>query len=155
MTPIDRTKLRELIAAGTPPVPWRTGRQVGRTLYIGGVLEGLMDSSKSADLACAAVNALPHLLDALEEAEGERDGAVAEVAHLKEAREKREAFIDRGSPVYLSLAAERDRVVARVAQLEGALRKIDDDTHGVTDVGWHGVQELRATIRAALKEQQP
>lgn len=37
---------------------WRTGRSVGRTIYIGDTLVGLMDTPELAELVVAAVNSV-------------------------------------------------------------------------------------------------
>ena len=64
MRPLDDI---ERDANAATPRPWRNGRSVGRTLYSGDVLIGLLDQENDAVFAAVARTDVPDLIAALRE----------------------------------------------------------------------------------------
>lgn len=126
---LDLEALREVVANGTP----------GKWYVNSGLLWGADNAVVSdvrhltvpnAALIVAAVNALPVLLDALEEARGERSTAAMQMA---QAFRERDAALSSGDRARRAMNEAKDRATALTADRDGLRDELKRTRHALGD----------------------
>lgn len=142
---INRDQLREL-ASGATPGPWIPHPSYVWTSELGGIIQNWSEDANAAadmEFIAAARQAVPALLDMLDQAEADRDWNIRSSRLSKEER--------------IKANARADQAEARIQAVRDVLDRPADDTEDMDSISAHyanGYEIALQDIRRALDGEQ-